>query len=419
MSYDNASPTTTTNQNADAKVMLQNQIPYTTGVRHHLVLYHPIVWWRVTFMKKRIIHWNTYDKLLLCMMSVGTFASRLFLPQSQTQNDNNQLISKSNVLLTSSLRFWETICLPLYVYVWYKSSRTVWNIIKSIMEVQQSRMIAHSDAYQCLYERLIQQQQPNNNNCHHQQQQQTNQSPHSHRAYRTYAYDVYLPPWDVVESKEFEFILFLPGAFVEHVAYSQPAALLSDHGYIVIVMSSEPLGIVDMHLPQFSVSNIQRIQQEIEMKYVKQHNTTTRSVNNNQCRWILMGHSMGSLTCTKLITFFPNIKQIVLWGSAPFLDYMGNLSHMTMEDGLRVLVVQGTKDEVIRCYCTPEMTQEYWKRLPSSITTLHEIDDGTHQGFGNYIRLNKYDNEIDCMPVHEQHTIAVQVTVEFLRSTSH
>ena len=402
MSDDTAQlPSTSNTSTTNAKVTLLKQVPYTTRLRHHFELYNPILWWRVTFMKKRSVSWNTYDMLLFCIIPNFNTLSRWMLPYASP---------KLKEMMSKTERDWiwwtrMTLQVPLCLYLCDKLSRTVRGILQSIHEIQQSRMMAHPDAYQCLYERIQQR-----------------------RAYRTYAYDVYVPPataWNVLSdpTNETQFILFLPGAYVEHVAYSQPAALLSDHGYIVIVMSSEPLGIVDMHLPQFYVSNIQRIQHEMETKYAN-HPTVSNSCinsNKNQCRWVFMGHSMGSLSCTKLIPYFPKVKEIVLWGSAPFLDYMGNLSDITADDndGLRVLVVQGTKDQVIQCFCTPEMILEYWKRLPASTTKLHEIIGGTHQGFGNYIRNIKDDNEHDSMPIQEQHSIAVQVTIDFMKRTDY
>jgi hypothetical protein len=273
----------------------------------------------------------------------------------------------------------------------------------------------------------------------------TNNNNNDVRAYRTYAYDVYLPPSlsslsssrpHTVERSESShctnepsitttntnnltattFLLFLPGAFVEHVSYAQPAALLSDQGYIVIVLSSESSwGIVDRFVPPFTVSYIQHIQKEMEQKH-------GGGGSDRQCRWVFMGHSMGSLTCTKLVSYFPNVHELVLWGSAPFLDYMENLSHLNdnnnISKSLNVLVVQGTKDDIIQRYCTPEMVQEYWNRLPTSTTTLYEIIGGTHHGFGNYIRNNNNTgSNDDTIPMHEQHAIAVQVTIDFLNQT--
>jgi alpha-beta hydrolase superfamily lysophospholipase len=387
-----------------AKTTIQKQIPYTTRIRHHFALFNPIVWWRAAVMRKRSVRWNTYDIIIACMLPLSGMI------QPQRQDPNTPTLRTYHPFTIKSTDHWwlmlvsAAVKVPLYLYVSYKMFRTVHSITKSIFEIQQSRMMAHADAYQCLYERITQ-----------------NDEMEPCRGYRTFAYDVYLPPPPpasaaAVESESPTFILFLPGAFVEHVAYAQPAALLSDHGYIVIVLSSEPLGIVDIHLPQFCVSHIRRIQHDMESKHAA---STSSGRNTNQCRWIFMGHSMGSLTCTKLISYFPNVKELVLWGSAPFLEYMGHLSHRDNnnhdDDVLCVLVVQGSKDQIIQRYCTPEMIKEYWNRLPTSTTTLHEITGGTHHGFGNYILNNKEDYDSDIIPICEQHAIAVEVTIDFLR----
>ena len=416
MSRNDATAAAFTKQ-GDARTTILKQIPYSTRLRHYIALYNPVLWWRATVMRKRIVRWSTYDLIMFSMLPL----TGLILPQSK------ELISTTDRRFTLYNRstgnwyfiFAATIKLPLYLYASYNIGRSVQDITKSILEIQQSRMIAHPDAYQCLYDRI---------------QNSGNDEKEQCRGYRTYAYDVYLPPPQqqtphavgseaVFHENPTTFLLFLPGAFVEYVAYAQPAALLSDYGYIVIVLSSEStLGIVDVHLPQFYVSHIQQIQHDMETKHGSNRDTTTgttttSSRNTNQYRWIFMGHSMGSLTCTKLISYFPNVKELVLWGSAPFLEYMGNLSHME-QDELRVLVVQGTKDQIIQCYCTPEMEEEYWNRLPTSTTTLHEIIGGTHHGFGNYILNNGGDDDSDTIAIGEQHAIAVQVTVEFLRRKS-
>ena len=420
----------------DARTTIQTQLPCTTRLRHYLTYYNPIVWWRATVMRKKIVNWYTYDMILLCLFpttcrsTIPLLTRWRMIPQrphsSPTTTTTSSLECTHRPWLLWPTLMAPAVVVPLYAYLLVKIGRTVQSIRTSIRELQQSRMMAHAEAYQCLYERMMM------------PLDEQEESQHGRRAYRTHAYDVYLPPSHSLESTEsndhhdqlptFEFILFLPGALVEHVAYSQPAAMLSDHGYVVIVMSSEPLGIVDMQIPQFYVSHIQQIQQDIETKHAKRSTITAEDNNNNnnnnhsQCRWIFMGHSMGSLTCTKLIPYFPNIKEIVLWGSAPFLDYMGHIAHMDQDLLLllRVLVVQGTKDEIIQCYCTPEMVQEYWNRLPPSTTTLHEIIGGTHHGFGNYIRNNNNEKEDrDIIPIYTQHEIAVQVTIDFLRGRNH
>jgi Alpha/beta hydrolase family len=401
----------------DPRIAIREQLPYSYKIRHHLSLYNPIVWWRAVVMRKRKVQWNAFEIITLIFSPVllSTAVIRLIQPRRISSTSNS--LQKSIHVSTTSERQWDWItalilAIPLNGYLLYKLSLTTHAIWTSMYQISHSRLIAHSQAYKCIQNRIQQ-----------------------NRAYRTYSYDVYMPPTSIaslssvlqqcstnldttttattekVAVNKRDYILFFPGAFVEHVAYAEPAALLSDHGYIVVVLSSEPLGIVDVQLPQFYVSKIKRIQRDMEQKHDLQNGDTSRC--------ILLGHSMGSLLCTKLIKHLPNVQDIVLWGSAPFLDYMGNIS----DSNSRVLVAQGTMDQIIQLYSTPEMIYEYWHRLPKATTVLHEIPGGTHHGFANYIwNMNNHNNndtdDEGSISTIEQHSIAVQVTIDFLRNHS-
>lgn len=125
------------------------------------------------------------------------------------------------------------------------------------------------------------------------------------RAYRCRGYDIYTPTtttttttYDGNNSIKRP-ILFFPGATVEHSAYAPVAARFAQAGYLVVVVSAEPLRIVDEWLlpPRY----IRRICSAVE----RRHDCGSD--------WVLMGHSMGSFLCTKLARPL-NAKQIVLWG---------------------------------------------------------------------------------------------------------
>jgi hypothetical protein len=107
---------------------------------------------------------------------------------------------------------------------------------------------------------------------------------------------------------------------------------------------------VDCGLPRFQPAALRRLQRAIEQQY-----GDCNSDRGPQPEWILLGHSMGSLACTKLATVLDNVKALVLWGSSPFVDFMGDLS---CETDIPVLVVQASKDLVIDSFATPEMVLE-------------------------------------------------------------
>jgi len=130
------------------------------------------------------------------------------------------------------------------------------------------------------------------------------------RAYRTDHYDVYLPSamtaadatatvaTTTAHRQAQPAILFFPGAHVEHAAYAEPAAWLARQGgYLVVVVSAEPLLLVDA----VPLSNVRRIRQAVEARH-------------GACDWkCLAGHSMGALRCTQLARPL-NVRRIVLWG---------------------------------------------------------------------------------------------------------
>lgn len=219
------------------------------------------------------------------------------------------------------------------------------------------------------------------------------------RAYRTRRYDAYLPPY-LQPSRAVEAILFLPGFGVDHVAYAESAARLSDAGFVVVVLSAEPLRVASTELG-FASAKIKDIQY-------------------NVCRrldvplsWSAMGHSLGSFTATHVSLQF-DIPRVVMWGSAPMDDLIADLS----TSNKRVLIIQGANDKVIEFMVPDEedrrkQTEKFYNKLPKE-TTTKLIQGGNHSGFGNYTPA--FSIESPGMSRSEQHSQAVALTVAFLRN---
>jgi len=242
------------------------------------------------------------------------------------------------------------------------------------------------------------------------------------RAYRTRKYDVYLPPSSAGTATEpLHAILLLPGSAVEHVAYSEPATLLSNAGYLVVVVAAEPLRICFPELGT-TAGAIRRIQRSIERKHtsVSLSPTTRRAADDCKMSWSMLGHSLGSFTACQLAEEFCKEEttaissgkggKIVLWGVAPFLDYLPDLSGHQI---LPVLVVQASNDGIVEAFATEELTKQFWERLPKDTAEL-VIKGGTHSGFANYVSMWT-KKEVSGIPREEQHRQAVQATVEFLQ----
>lgn len=218
------------------------------------------------------------------------------------------------------------------------------------------------------------------------------------RAYRTRRYDVYLPP-SLHRGRALEAILFLPGFGVEHVAYAESAARLADAGFVIVVVSAEPLRVASKELG-FASSKIK----DIQHKVCKQLDTPLS--------WSVMGHSLGSFTATH-VSLQLDIPRIVMWGSAPLDDLIADLSMSNK----RVLVIQGSNDKVIE-FMVPDdqvrqkQTENFYRKLPKETITV-VIQGGNHNGFGNYTPA--FSIESPGVPRSEQHSQAVALTVDFLR----
>lgn len=212
-----------------------------------------------------------------------------------------------------------------------------------------------------------------------------------HKTIRKRRYDLYLPA-----SPNHQAILFLPGATVPHEAYASPASLLTEYGYLVAVLSAEPLRRPHPSLG-FHARYLRKIQQEIQL----QHQDIQQ--------WILMGHSMGAF-CASMVAEDLEVKHLVLWGvTSGFADSLSNLAQTRM----RVLSVKASNDRMECLYGSDEKRLDLANRLPPDARIV-TIQGGTHAGFGSYT-IPSIDPE-KGIPNKEQHKQAVKITHGFLSS---
>ena len=273
----------------------------------------------------------------------------------------------------------------------YKAVSKFMQVQNELLQTYNMRSEASERAWMCLAERIK-----------------------SNRAYRTRRYDVYLPPPSTSSTTTTDVVvhplLFLPGATVEHAAYSGIASLFSDAGYLVTVVSMEPLRLADGHLSGSSVKALRKIQGEVEFT----HRTILPSSSNDKnSSWILVGHSMGGLAGTKLVIPL-GISKLIMLAAAPFLNAMGDLSECT---SCQVQVIQGSKDSVIETFATPELTKEFWTRLPrGSDDTCVIIQGATHSGFADYQSCwRQLDGDISN---EEQQLETFRIAIDFLRNSN-
>jgi pimeloyl-ACP methyl ester carboxylesterase len=286
------------------------------------------------------------------------------------------------------------------------------------------------------------------------------------RAYRTRRYDVYLPPMlaglsenvtksDVDTKITLRALLFIPGAAVAHEAYSEVAARLSDKGFVVAVMSLEPLRLADRHFGA-NLGSVKRIIEQITLDIhgstMAQRIQTYQKSGDNISRvllpaktveWTFIGHSMGSFAAMQLFRAFCDHSyknthtmgsntpeqlepitstmdivlgnKLVLWGTAAVVEFATDLSD---QRDAQILIVQGTNDEFVELMRSRQ--DELDALFPPATRTEH-IVGGTHDGFGSYQSSYRWEDDGTkkfrrSASLNKQQKRACDATVRFLRS---
>jgi Alpha/beta hydrolase family len=343
--------------------------PLGTTLLEKLSLLSPYTWWRVAVSKN-------HDDFLPVMTKC---ASALIIPlmmghlyemfRSKNRMDVKQF----------ACQYYTTyLCSPYTFAILYKAGCQLKQVLLDVFQIYSMRSQANPQAWKCLAERI-----------------------ENSRAYRSRTFDLFVPAPTIFDAIP---ILFLPGFAVEHTSYAEIASLLSDSGYLVAVVSVEPLRLADGCLSGSSIFALREIQD-----FVEKYHSNNLKPNLLRSDWILAGHSMGSLVATKLAQPL-GISKFIMLGSAPFVNVMGDVSTLP---NCEVQVIQGSNDLIIQTFATPELTTEFWNRLPAgSKKNCHIIQGGTHSGFANYSSC--WQKEVGGITYLEQHVEAVRVAVDFL-----
>ena len=209
------------------------------------------------------------------------------------------------------------------------------------------------------------------------------------RAFRYRRYDVFLPTQYLGKA-----LVFFPGALIDRTAYSEIAALLSDRGIVVVVVSVEPIRLAANHLGA-DTGRVNRIIQQVEKRHLAY-----------PAVWSLGGHSMGSFAAMRLVLDLQPSK-LVMWGSADFPKSRTNISAIV---NTRALVVQGSNDKL--CQMTDEGLARFKADLPP-IHTVFVIVGASHNQFGSYANNPVFDG-YPAIEKGEQQRQVCDVTADFL-----
>mmetsp|Transcript_39744 Transcript_39744/g.44780 ORF Transcript_39744/g.44780 Transcript_39744/m.44780 type:complete len:537 (-) Transcript_39744:57-1667(-) len=234
-------------------------------------------------------------------------------------------------------------------------------------------------------------------------------------------YDVFLPSStdknihndkkdddDNTKNKRIGLILY-PAPMINHTAYSQIAAKISDKGnIIVVVMSMEPFRM-----------NLDSVENETKrVLQVMYELLTDIAPNYPVSEWTIGGHSLGSHLAIKVAqATSPGTSKAVIWGciNRP-LDYKSSTLSLPTNK-IDVLLLNGSEDKSVNS--VPERNNLLTILPPregsSGRTIYRTIPGGNHNGFGHYERpKNQKKDGKRTITLEDQQGIVVDETVQFL-----
>jgi pimeloyl-ACP methyl ester carboxylesterase len=259
----------------------------------------------------------------------------------------------------------------------------------------------------------------------------------SGRAKRRRGYDLYFPPKkvDKLRIKQrgntlIPSLFFFPGFGIDHAAYSDVAARISDSGIAVAVISLEPLRLAHKALGG-GIDDLRRLLR-VAGKDVSRY--YSESASPLIIEWNLGGHSMGGYNSLQLArdiiqqSELPSVimknkksvsrvgSDIIVWAAGNIVDSVPNL-RINQRPHLRVLVLNGSIDGIVKF--SPQQKRELLSKLPKSTTELRTIKGANHSGFASYDTASKNSstfalNGPRTITLEAQHNEVCSQTVRFL-----
>uniref|UniRef100_A0A7S4IVL5 Arf-GAP domain-containing protein n=1 Tax=Odontella aurita TaxID=265563 RepID=A0A7S4IVL5_9STRA len=238
------------------------------------------------------------------------------------------------------------------------------------------------------------------------------------RAERRDEYDLYLPPPRPAEKKKdgddknptVPGFILIPGAMVEHTAYSFVASALSDQGIVVAVLNLEPYRL----LPVTSDTKAAlKIMYDIVARGADGYDVSTE--------WAVGGHSAGAGAAHNLaLGMKPGVTKLIKWGCGGADGHVGTL-HDDSTSPVDCLVINGSEDGVVNFTKKAKGKRGYRDFLnlmppenggTSGRTTYVEIKGGNHSGFAHYGPQTMDGTR--TITLDEQQKIVIKETADFL-----
>lgn len=241
----------------------------------------------------------------------------------------------------------------------------------------------------------------------------------SGRAERRGGYDLYSPPPSPSDGgggkkPSVPGFILIPGAAVEHTAYSFVASAIADTGVVVAVLNLEPLRISPVTSDTKSA-----------LKVMYEVISLAEGFDVSSEGWAVGGHSIGAAAAHNLaLSTRPGVSKLVQWGAASGDGRLGSLREgRTPVD---VLVINASEDAYANKSKEKRGAYERFKKLlppegggTCGRTTYVEIQGGNHSGYGHYgPQLTPIPDGTRTITLDEQQKIVVRETADFLLGRS-
>lgn len=191
-------------------------------------------------------------------------------------------------------------------------------------------------------------------------------------------------------------LLWIPGALIDHTAYSQVAAKLADLGVCVVTLSMEPCRMATTRLGA-DLRRLLKVQ-----SHVKTLLPTTKKL-----LWSVGGHSLGSFAAMAVA---PHFDACIMWASANFLNTRTDLSSYKH---LPILVLQGSNDAL--CRMDDASFAEFTKDFPQRTTVCANVIGAAHSWFASIEPGDPKFVGTSSITMEQQQDAAAKKTYKFLK----